>query len=78
MPDEKKRVCKCCLYVNKCPIGGKWVRGRGVKEGTVNKVQLTTSKGPGRMGIHHHEQWTTFRSKGFSFPNMEHASSVLL
>jgi hypothetical protein len=35
-------------------------RARGIK-------QLTSSKGPEKMGIHHHEQGTAIPSKGIFF-----------
>jgi hypothetical protein len=39
----------------------------GVREEQGAQSQLTPSKGPGRMGICHHEQGTAFPSKGISF-----------
>jgi hypothetical protein len=43
---------------------GAGARGEGRERGT-KAVDL--SKGPERIGIHHHEQGTTFPSKGVSF-----------
>ncbi len=44
-----------------------WEAGAG-GEGRARGVrQLTSSKGPERMGIRHHEQGTAFPSKGISF-----------
>jgi hypothetical protein len=55
----------CRLYVNKCPFGGKPVQGVSEEQGV--KRQLTSSKGPERMGICHREQGTAFHGKGISF-----------
>ncbi len=63
-PDKKKWACKCHLCVNKCPNGGK--AGEGVRKDKGCKGQLTSSKGPGRMGIRHHEQGTAFQVRAFS------------
>jgi hypothetical protein len=50
---------------NKCPV---WREaGAGVRGGKGAKRQLTSTKGPGRMGIRHHEQGTAFLSKGIYF-----------
>jgi hypothetical protein len=51
------------MYVNKCPFGGKRVQGVGKDQGA--QRQLTSSKGPERMGIRHHELETAFPSKVF-------------
>jgi hypothetical protein len=39
--------------------------GMGEEQGV--QRQLTSSKGPKRMGIRHHEQGTAFSSKGIYF-----------
>ncbi len=53
------------LYVNKCRFGRKQVWGVRGELGV--QKQLTSSKGPERMRICHHEQETAFQVRKFIF-----------
>jgi hypothetical protein len=76
VPIEVSGLLKSTLYKIQCSVGGKQVGG--LREIQGEKGQLTSSKGPERMGICHHEQGIAFPSKNIFFLKQIHTGLSIM